>query len=313
MEFAAPAALGLAALAIPVAILARNRGRRAVAVPSAVPLVGARKTLRLKMLPFLPVLRLLAVVALAVAVAGPRVGDANAVVPGQGIDVALSIDISSSMNTSGFGGGTRLEATKKVIRDFIKGRENDRIGIVVFQRDALPLTPPSLDYEALDKSVVELESGLLPDGTGIGVGLASALNMLRDSTAASRIVVLLTDGEHNADSIKPEDAAELAAALKIRVYTIGVVSGAGPTARPEVDEELLKAIADRTGAKYFKAENPQTLAQVYDEIGQLETSRVGREHFERFTELSPWFAGAAAALLALDIALRGTWLRRNPA
>lgn len=312
MEFAAPAALALAAFALPVYLLARAKSRQLVRIPSGAPLAAAPKTPRLRLLPFLPILRVFAIVALAVAVAGPRVGDANAVVPSQGVDIALSLDISSSMNTSGFGGGTRLEAAKKVIRDFIKGRENDRIGLVVFQRDALPLAPPSLDYRALDKIVSPLESGLLPDGTGIGVGLGSALNMLRDSTAASRIVILLTDGEHNADSISPEDAAELAVALKIRVYTIGVVS-TNATGRSEIDEKLLQALADRTNGRYFKADSPQALADVYAEIGKLETSRVGRERFERFTQLAPWFAAAAAALLLLDLTLRGTWLRRNPA
>lgn len=312
MQFAAPAALALAVLALPVFLLARTRSRRTVRIPSTALLAGAPGSLRLRLLPFLPILRVLAIVALAVAVAGPRVGDANAVVPSQGVDIALSLDISSSMNTSGFGGATRLEGAKKVIRDFIKGRADDRIGLVVFQRDALPLAPPSLDYQALDRMVSQLESGLLPDGTGIGVGLGSALNMLRESTAASRIVILLTDGEHNADSISPEAAAQLATALKIRVYTVGVVS-TNASGRSEIDEKLLQAIADRTNGKYFKANNPQALADVYAEIGKLETSRVGRERFERFTQLAPWFAGAAAALLLADLMLRGTWLRRNPA
>ena len=312
MQFAAPAALALAVLALPVFLLARTRSRRLVRIPSTALLAGAPASLRLRLLPFLPILRVLAIVALAVAVAGPRVGDANAVVPSQGVDIALSLDISSSMNTSGFGGATRLEGAKKVIRDFIKGRADDRIGLVVFQRDALPLAPPSLDYQALDRMVSQLESGLLPDGTGIGVGLGSALNMLRESTAASRIVILLTDGEHNADSISPEAAAQLATALKIRVYTVGVVS-TNASGRSEIDEKLLQAIADRTNGKYFKANNPQALADVYAEIGKLETSRVGRERFERFTQLAPWFAGAAAALLLADLMLRGTWLRRNPA
>lgn len=312
MEFATPIALALAVLAVPVFLLARARSRRLVRIPFAAPLAVAKKTLRLRLLPFLPVLRVLALVALAVAIAGPRVGDANAVVPSQGVDIALSLDISSSMNTAGFGGATRLEGAKKVIRDFIKGRESDRIGLVVFQRDALPLSPPSLDYKALDSIVSHLESGLLPDGTGIGVGLGSALNMLRDSTAASRIVILLTDGEHNADSISPEAAAQLASALKIRVYTVGVVS-TNATGRSEIDEKLLQAIADSTNGKYFKANNPQALADVYAAIGKLETSRVGRERFERFTQLAPWFAGAAALLLLADLTLRGTWLRRNPA
>ena len=312
MQFAAPAALALAVLALPVFLLARTRSRRLVRIPSTALLAGAPASLRLRLLPFLPILRVLAIVALAVAVAGPRVGDANAVVPSQGVDIALSLDISSSMNTSGFGGATRLEGAKKVIRDFIKGRADDRIGLVVFQRDALPLAPPSLDYQALDRMVSQIESGLLPDGTGIGVGLGSALNMLRESTAASRIVILLTDGEHNADSISPEAAAQLATALKIRVYTVGVVS-TNASGRSEIDEKLLQAIADRTNGKYFKANNPQALADVYAEIGKLETSRVGRERFERFTQLAPWFAGAAAALLLADLMLRGTWLRRNPA
>ena len=312
MQFAAPAALALAVLALPVFLLARTRSRRLVRIPSTALLAGAPGSLRLRLLPFLPILRVLAIVALAVAVAGPRVGDANAVVPSQGVDIALSLDISSSMNTSGFGGATRLEGAKKVIRDFIKGRADDRIGLVVFQRDALPLAPPSLDYQALDRMVSQIESGLLPDGTGIGVGLGSALNMLRESTAASRIVILLTDGEHNADSISPEAAAQLATALKIRVYTVGVVS-TNASGRSEIDEKLLQAIADRTNGKYFKANNPQALADVYAEIGKLETSRVGRERFERFTQLAPWFAGAAAALLLADLVLRGTWLRRNPA
>ena len=312
MQFAAPAALALAVLALPVFLLARTRSRRTVRIPSTALLAGAPGSLRLRLLPFLPILRVLAIVALAVAVAGPRVGDANAVVPSQGVDIALSLDISSSMNTSGFGGATRLEGAKKVIRDFIKGRADDRIGLVVFQRDALPLAPPSLDYQALDRMVSQIESGLLPDGTGIGVGLGSALNMLRESTAASRIVILLTDGEHNADSISPEAAAQLATALKIRVYTVGVVS-TNASGRSEIDEKLLQAIADRTNGKYFKANNPQALADVYAEIGKLETSRVGRERFERFTQLAPWFAGAAAALLLADLMLRGTWLRRNPA
>ena len=212
-----------------------------------------------------------------------------------------------------FGDSTRLDVTREVIREFIKGRENDRIGLVVFQKDSMPLSPPSLDYAALDRMIADLESGLLPDGTGIGVGLADALNMLQDSTAASRIVILLTDGEHNADSISPEAAADLAVALKIRVYTIGVVSGDSPFGRQEIDEELLQEIADRTNARYFAASSPQALADVYEEIGKLETSRISRESFERFTEMAPWFAATAAGLLLLELVLRGTLLRRSPA
>jgi len=311
MELAYPFALALALLALPVAWLARRRAR-GYALPSAGPLLAARPTLRLRAARALPVLRVLAVVALAIAIAGPRRGDASTIIPGEGIDIALALDISSSMDQR-FGEASRLDTTKAVIQGFIEGRENDRIGVVVFQRDALPLSPPSLDYDALEQMVGDLESGLLPDGTGIGVGLASALTMLQESTAASRVVILLTDGQHNAQSISPEEAAQLAVALRIRVYTIGVASDDPFTRAREIDEDLLKEIAERTEGRYFVATNPEQLTEVYDEIGSLERSRVGRESFDQFSELAPWFAASAAALLLADLLLRATWLRRAPA
>ena len=219
--------------------------RAAVPVPSGRGFRALPPTLRLRLLPLLPVLRVGAVAFLAVAIARPRIGEVNAVVPARGIDIALSFDISSSMTAAELAPGKdRLQATKEVIREFIANRENDRIGLVVFQRDALALSPPTQDYAALDRMVADIESGLLADGTGIGVGLSSALNMLRDSSAASRVVILLTDGEHNATSITPEAAAQLAAALQVKVYTIGVIS---PGRADGIDEERLRGIADLTG------------------------------------------------------------------
>jgi len=312
MEFANPILLALALLALPVAAVAFRARRIGVVAPATGSLAELKPTWRMRLARLLPLLRIAAIVLLAVAVAGPRIGDANAVVPAQGIDIALSLDVSSSMTTSRLGSGPdRLEAAKNVIREFIKGREDDRIGLVVFQNDALALSPPTLDYKALDAVVADVKSGILPDGTGIGVGLSSALNMLRESTAASRIVILLTDGQHNATSIRPAEAAELADALKIKVYTIGIVTRTALSAL-EVDEKLLQSIADRTGGRYFVADTPQALFDVYDEIGKLETSAVGRDRFERFTELAPWFVIPGAALLLLDIVLGATWLRRSP-
>ncbi len=309
MEFAQPWALAVAAAIIPVALLAFLVRRRGVSIPSAAGILRLRATWRLRLARVRPLLRLAAIALFAVALAGPRIGDANAVVKGEGIDIALSLDISSSMTTSQLGKESRLEASKQVIRDFIKGRENDRIGLVVFQRDALALSPPTLDYRALDKVVDDTDSGLLADGTGIGVGLATALNMLRESTAASRIVILLTDGEQNAPSLTPEDAAELAVALRIKVYTIGVLD----SGNRGVDEKRLRAISEETGGRYFSADNPQALADVYEEIGDLEKTNVGRDRFEQFTELVPWFALPAALLLLADLVLGATWLRRTPA
>ncbi|MFN8616426.1 MAG: VWA domain-containing protein [Dehalococcoidia bacterium] len=253
-------------------------------------------------------------VTLAIAAAALREGKAALkAVPGEGVAYRPRVRLPEFDGPALASGKTRLDASKDVIREFIKNRQNDRVGFVVFQQDALALSPPSLDYQALDRMVASLQSGLLPDGTGIGVGLATALNMLQDSTAASRIVILLTDGEHNADSISPEKAADLAVSLHIRVYTIGVVSDISPGRNPEIDEELLTAIADRTDGKYFVADSPQALQDIYDEIGSLERSRVGRESFEGFTEYAPWFAAGAALLLALELTLRGTALRRAPA
>ncbi len=312
MEFAQPLALVFALAALPVAFLARRKPR-GYTVSSAGPVFAIPPSWRLRLARALPALRVLAVLMLAVAAAGPREGKADSIVPGEGVDIALAFDISSSMDQRFAPGKSRLDASKDVIREFIKSRQNDRVGLVVFQQDALALSPPSLDYQALDKMVADLQSGLLPDGTGIGVGLATALNMLQDSTAASRIVILLTDGEHNADSISPEKAADLAISLKIRVYTIGVVSQASAGRNPEIDEDLLGAIADRTDGKYFEADSPQALQDIYTEIGSLERSRVGRESFESFTEFAPLFAAGAALLLAAELVLRGTVLRRAPA
>jgi Ca-activated chloride channel family protein len=202
--------------------------------------------------------------------------------------------------------------TKDVMKEFINGRKDDRIGLVVFQSDALALSPPTLDYHALTTMIDTLNSDMLPDGTGIGVGIASALNLLRDSNAASRVVILLTDGEHNAPSIKPVDAAELASAIGVRVYTIGVQSPSRGGSSSGVDEQMLRSIAERTGGQYYGADNPAALATVYKEIGALETSRVGREEFESFTEYGPWLIAAGSVLLLIEIGLRAGWLRRTP-
>lgn len=313
MEFANTPLLLLALLAIPVALLLWYRRReRAFALPTVSTFDAFQPTLRQRALVVLPVLRLVAVLLLVTALARPRIGEADAVAPAEGVDIALSLDLSSSMDIAfDRNGQSRLQVTKEVVREFIRGRENDRIGLVVFRDDAFALAPPSLDYEALDTIVRDLDAGFLPDGTGIGVGLASALTMLQDSNAASRIVILLTDGEHNAESIRPEAAADLAAALKIRVYTIGVV--ADSSAVKGIDERLLRHIADTTGGRYFVADTAEDLAVIYDEIGKLETSRVGGEEFERFREYAPWFLAGAAALVLLELMLRATWLRRPPA
>ncbi|MGE0570687.1 MAG: VWA domain-containing protein [Dehalococcoidia bacterium] len=312
MSFAEPYALLLALLAIPVAFAAFRFRPAAIPLPSLTGLSAIRPGRRVRLSRLLPLVRVPAIALLAVAAAGPRIGDANAVIPADGIDIALAIDTSSSMEALLASNRTRIEVTRDVVREFIQGRENDRIGVVAFASTSVSLSPPTLDYRALDVIVEDLETGFLPDGTAIGLGIAEGLNMLRESPAASRAVILLTDGQHNEGSISPEEATELAVALRIRLYTIGVVTpGRGGGA--EVDAELLTEIAERTGGRYFEADTPEELAAVYEEIGSLEKSSVGRERFERFTYLAPWFVLPAAALLLGEIILRGSWLRRLPA
>ncbi len=313
MELAVPSALLLGFLMIPFLLALRLPRSAAVALPTLAGLQGVRPTARQRIARLLPLLRVAAVVLLVLAVARPRIAEAEAVAQGEGIDIALAVDLSSSMGQRLLVDESRLEVAKSVIRDFITGREDDRIGIVIFQQDALGMAPLSLDYEALDAIVADLESGLLPDGTGIGVGIAEALNLLRDSPASSRIVILLTDGEHNARSISPEEAVGLASALNIRVYTIGIKTSIGNgTVRADFDEGRLKALSESTGASYFAAESESDLADVYDEIGRLEKSRVGREGFQQYREFGPWLALIAASLLIVDIGARATVFRRTP-
>ena len=317
MQFADPWLLLIALVAIPLIAARWRLPAPVIAVPFALGLEAAPRGWRVRLRRLLPALRILAILLLVAGLARPRLGEAETLVPAEGVDIVLSVDVSSSMALSPFSAErSRLDSVKDVMRDFIASRENDRVGIVVFQRDALPLAPLTLDHEALDTIIADLASDLLPDGTGIGVGIASALSMLEDSNASSRIVILLTDGRHNVDSISPAEAAEIAAALRIRVYTIGVVQeGDRPRgfSSTTIDAELLTFIAEHTGARYFEAATADDLAQVYDEIASLETSRVGGETFARHSELGLWLVAAGAVFLLGELALGRTWLRRTPA
>jgi Ca-activated chloride channel family protein len=269
--------------------------------------------IRLRWLP--AALRVAAVALLIVALARPQRGLAVTSIPEEGIDIALAFDVSGSMSERTQGGGfgalgpTRLDAAKEVISDFVDTLQGDRAGLVIFQARALVMSPLTLDHAALKRTVGESASDFLPDGTAIGLGLSEALNLLRDSEARSRVVVLLTDGQNNAGEVEPLQAAQLAKALGIRVYTIGFTSQRGSG---EVDESMMRSIATDTGANYYDASTLDELAKAYDDIGALERSRVGERRFTRYEEFGPWIAAAALALLAVESMLRGTVLRRFP-
>ncbi|MFN8456704.1 MAG: VWA domain-containing protein [Anaerolineae bacterium] len=272
----------------------------------------------------LPVLRLLALTLLIVGLARPQSGSAREVVLGEGIDIVIALDISGSMAALDFD-PNRLGAAKRVIHDFIQERKYDRLGFVIFASEAFSQVPPTMDYKVLERVVDDTQVSWdigLDSGTAIGLGLANAANMLRDSKAESRVIVLLTDGANNSGQIDPMTAAQIAKALKIRVYTIGAARP-GPAALPfpdgrveyrdsEIDEETLRQIADTTGGLYFRAEDDQGLREIYDTINKLERSQIEVRTFTRYQELMAWLLVPAVLLLVVEILLRRTIFRTIP-
>ena len=237
----------------------------------------------------------------------------------------MALDISGSMGTRDFDGQTRLAAAKQVINSFVRSREFDRIGLVVFAREAFHQAPPTLDYgvllQLLDEVQLAPDLGL-DDGTAIGMGLASAVNMLRSSEAASRVIVLLTDGANNAGALDPLTAARAAQAFDVRVYTIGVghvglgaVETENETAeigRADQGENTLRQIAAIAGGAHFRAADLNVLQRVYDEINRLERSDVERQILVRWQEQAGSWIAAALALLIAERLLRVTTFQTLP-
>ncbi len=273
----------------------------------------------------LPVLRLLALAALIVAFARPQTGVTEEEVLTEGIDIVLAIDISSSMLAEDLQ-PNRLEAAKVVAADFVQGRRNDRIGLVVFGGQAFTQVPLTLDYDVVAELMGELEVGMVKDGTAVGMGLATALKRLQSSRAESKVVVLLTDGRNNRGEIDPVTAAQMAQALDVRVYTIGV--GSQGTARipvddpmfgrryatiaVDVDEATLQEVADTTGARYFRATDTESLQSIYAEIDELETTEIEVQSFTRYGELFHIPLVFGLLLLVVETGLANTLLRKLP-
>lgn len=267
--------------------------------------------LRLRWLPWL--LRVAAIALLILAIARPQRGLALTTLPEDGIDIVVVLDVSGSMTLFAQPGDVapnKLEAAKAVITEFIESLKGDRIGLVAFQSRAILLSPLTLDHDALTRQVESAASGLIPDGTAIGLGLAEALNLLRESPARSRIAVLLTDGENNQGEVPPMQAARVAETLGVRVYTIGLHGAA--RSGSEVDVRLLQRMAAVTGAGYFDASTQHELAEAYREISRLERSRVGERRFTEFQEYGPLLAALALLALAAEAGLRAGVFRRYP-
>ncbi|HEY6959437.1 MAG TPA: VWA domain-containing protein [Candidatus Limnocylindria bacterium] len=314
MSFDAPwafALLALVALALALEIRRERMRPPAVLFSSLGLLPASRASARIRLRWLLLPIRVVALTALITALAAPSVVHASFDVPAEGIDIVIALDTSSSMTSNDFGGEQRIVAAKKVIDGFLAGLKNDRAGIVIFSSESMVLSPLTLDYGAAQRLIDPIEPGkVLRDGTAIGTGLASAVNVLRDSTARSKVVVLATDGENNTGDIQPLDAAQMAKLLGIRVYTVGVAptgKGAG-----EVDEALMKRMSDIAGGQYYRASDESALRNVYQEIAALEKARVGSRGFVETSDASLPFAALGTALLVLEIVLATTAFRRTP-
>lgn len=314
-RFQAPLLLILLLLLVPLAWWLRRPQRgAALRLSTLAPLASITPSWRLRLRPLLLVLRLAAAALFIVALARPQLGQANAIVENRGIDIVIAQDLSGSM-TEPFGPqtgpgphDTRLSAAKRLDAQFVAERKDDRIGLVVFESETRVMSPTTDDHDALRGIIQKLDTNLLPDGTAIGEGLSSAINLLRGSNSRSRVVILLTDGENNIHNVEPDQAAKLAKALGIRVYTIGIID---PRTN-EVDVNALKAVAEPTGGAFFPATSPSALGDVYQRINSMEKSTVQILHFDRYDELAPWLIAPALGLLVVEVFLGNTIFRRVP-
>jgi Ca-activated chloride channel family protein len=289
-----------------------RRDRPAVTVGTITHAARTRRTWRMRLQPLLPLLRLIAIALFIIALARPQRGEAVSDTGGEGIDIVLAYDASSSMTQPFARGQSRLQAAEQVLKRFVEGRQNDRVGLVVFRGNALTLSPLTTDYAAVSEAVTIAPTLRLDDGTAIGTAMGESINLLRTSDSASKIVILLTDGENNSPTIEPLAAARLAESLGIRVYTIGVVSRSGNRSQSSlnVDETALREIANVTGATYNRAEDPGALQGVYESIDALEKSRFEGQELVRYAEIASPFLALAAIVLAVELALRSTVFRR---
>ena len=286
---------------------------------------GSKKSLRLRLMPLASTLRFLALALVVVAAARPQLADAREVIRGEGVDIAIALDVSGSMGETDFE-PNRLGAAKEIIADFIDQRRYDRIGLAVFSGEAFIQSPPTLDHLALERLLrdVYLANEMrIEDGTALGSGMATAANMLKDSSAKSKLVTLITDGVNNAGELDPITVATAAEAVGIKVYTIGVGrEGAGGDQQPgssgaaaqenPLDEETLRQIAAITNAKYYRATDEEELRGIYAEINALEKTDVEILNFVRYQEILAWFLVPALVLVLLELVLSNTTFRKLP-
>ncbi len=332
IEFANPEFLYLliiSPLMIVWYILRKRRQSPTISVSSTDGFKAASATFRQRLRHLLPVFRALAAALFIIVLARPQTSSTNKSVKTEGIDIVIALDVSTSMLAEDFK-PNRIEAAKKYAREFIEERQNDRIGLVVFSGESFTQCPVTIDHNVLKNLFGSVKSGMIEDGTAIGMGLATAVNRLKETESKSKVVILLTDGVNNTGFIAPQTAADIASTYGIRVYTIGIGSkGKAPfpfkmrtwsgkvvtryqNVDVKIDEEILKSIANTTNGKYFRATNNKALRNIYQEIDKLEKTKIDVSYYSRFDEKFLPFAIAGAILFLLEILLRYTVFRSLP-
>jgi Ca-activated chloride channel homolog len=288
-------------------------------------------TLRLRAARALPWLTVVALTLLIIAMAGPRRLQELVQVSAEGIDIVLALDISGSMRSEDFQPDNRFVVAKRVLRRFIDGTEGDRLALVIFAGKAFTQCPLTLDHEMVLRLLDDVELGMVEDGTAIGMAIATSAARLEKSDADSRVMILLTDGRNNAGAIDPITAAKAAGAIGVKVYAVGVGSedGAripvdgfmgrdyarnpdGSYQRTMMDEETLRQVAELSGGQYFRAGDPGALEGIYEQIRAMEKSRFETTEYRRYEELAGALIISALLLLALQVLLSCTWLRKIP-
>jgi Ca-activated chloride channel homolog len=283
-----------------------------------------KKSWKVSWRPVLNVLRSIAFVAFVIALARPQKTNVSETIDSEGIDIVLSMDISGSMLAEDFK-PNRLDAAKENAMKFVDDRKTDRIGLVIFSGESFTQCPITIDHNVLKEQLSHIKSGMLQDGTAIGDGLATAVDRLRDAKGKSKVIILMTDGVNNVGKVGPELALEIAKAYKIRVYTIGIGSegeALSPVQTPfgirkqmvpvQIDEALLKKIANETGGKYYRATGNSKLETIYKDIDRLEKTSVEINAYKHYAELFFWFAFTGIVALVLEIILSYTVFRKLP-
>ncbi len=328
MQFAQPEWFWLFALVPLVAGWAwwyAFRTRKGMRFSSIDPVHSAPKSLWVRLRELPAVLRIGAVALGVFALARPQERDTIRERYAEGVDIVLVLDTSTSMRAEDFS-PNRFEAARDVAAEFIESRTSDRVGLIVFAAKAYTQTPLTLDYNFLLRMLDEVEVGVIEDGTAIGTAIAMGVNRLKNSAAESKVLILLTDGQNNRGEIDPVTASEVAQTMDVRIYSIGVgTHGEAPfpfddpfggqrrqMIPVEIDEDMLSSVAEKTGGRYFRATNKETLQSIYVEIGELEKTEIEERFYTDYTERYAIFLWPAFGLLLLELLLSGTRLRRTP-